>query len=134
MAEDRVEAGSPLGQLAAAYGFAPFTVAARACAAFQPLVVLAALPPAEAPPLPAALGSANHFYGCHASAPAWLTATFLSCALLAAKNIDRVAFRGLPAAMLGHCAGATVLPKAAAALEVEILEALSWRLGPFLGD
>jgi hypothetical protein len=182
VAEGRVEAGSPLGQLAAAYGFAPFTVAvagsyfarlaardadlldkararprparrgpacnlcarthartapaspdmalaklsskqapaqllcqvpmrtrqrrpnaprcawrrgpradararaqARHCAAFSPLVTPAALPQREAPPLPAALGSAARFYGCHASAAAWLTATFLSCALLAAK-------------------------------------------------
>ena len=53
-------------------------------------------------------------------------------AAAAAQNVDRVAFRGLPAAMLGHCAGAAVLPRAAAALEVEILQALNWRLGPFL--
>jgi len=50
------------------------------------------------------------------------------------QNIDRVAFCGLPAAMLGHCAGAAVLPREAAALEVEILQALSWRLGPFLAN
>jgi len=52
----------------------------------------------------------------------------------APQNIDRVAFCGLPAAMLGHCAGAAVLPREAAALEVEILQAPSWRLGPFLAD
>ena len=50
------------------------------------------------------------------------------------QNVDRVAFRGLPAAMLGHCTGAAVLPRAAAALEVEILQALNWRLGPFLAN
>jgi len=160
--EGRVEAGSPLGQLAAAYGFAPFTVAvagsyfarlaardadlldkARArprparrgpacnlCARTHartvpaspdmalaklsskqaPAQLLCQVPlrtrqrrpnatrcawrrgpradaraRAQAPPLPAALGSAARFYGCHASAAAWLTATFLSCALLAAK-------------------------------------------------
>lgn len=55
------------------------------CAAFQPLVQADALPPPEAPPLPAALGSSSGFYGCGGSSPAWLTATFLSCALLAAK-------------------------------------------------
>ena len=55
------------------------------CAAFQPLVQADALPPPEAPPLPAALGSSAGFYGCGGSSPAWLTATFLSCALLAAK-------------------------------------------------
>ena len=58
---------------------------ACACPAFQPLVGPGALPPCEAPALPAALGSAAHFYGCQASSSAWLTATFLSCALLAAK-------------------------------------------------
>ena len=50
------------------------------------------------------------------------------------QNIDRVAFRGLPAAMLGHCAGARVLPREAIALELEILQALNWRLGPFLSE
>ena len=61
------------------------------CAAFQPLVQADALPPPEAPPLPAALGSSSGFYGCGGSSPAWLTATFLSCALLAAKARPPVA-------------------------------------------
>ena len=61
----------------------------------------------------------------------WLTALALTCVLLAAKNLDRVPYRGLHATMLSMVCGAPVKPAAAVALELRVLSALSWRLGPF---
>lgn len=62
----------------------------------------------------------------------WLTALALTCVLLAAKNFDHVPYRGLHATMLSAICGAPVDPASALALELRVLAALGWRLGPFL--
>ena len=61
----------------------------------------------------------------------WLTALALTCVLLAAKNLDRVPYRGLHATMLSVICAAPVLPAAALDLELRVLTSLGWRLGPF---
>jgi hypothetical protein len=61
----------------------------------------------------------------------WLAALALTCVLLAAKNLEAVPFRGLHAAMLTVVCGAAIAPAAAADLELRVLAALGWRLGPF---
>ena len=61
----------------------------------------------------------------------WLTALALTCVLLAAKNLDRVPYRGLHAAMLSLTCACCVSPASAMDLELRVLSALGWRLGPF---
>ncbi len=61
----------------------------------------------------------------------WLTALALTCVLLAAKNLDRVPYRGLHAAMLSLTCARRVSPASAMDLELRVLSALGWRLGPF---
>ena len=62
-----------------------------------------------------------------------LDALWLACVLVAAKNVERVPFSRLLPTMLGWLRGASspAPAAAAAALELDVLVALEWRLGPF---
>ncbi|CAL8466086.1 g5622 [Coccomyxa elongata] len=61
----------------------------------------------------------------------WLMALHLCCNYLAAKNIDKVMFRNLLTLILSHAHGEALPTSVALSLEIELLEALRWRLGPF---
>ena len=61
-----------------------------------------------------------------------LAAVYLACVHVAAKNVDTVPYRCLLATMLANLCGVEgVSPAAAAALELDVLVGLGWRLGPF---
>jgi hypothetical protein len=67
-----------------------------------------------------------------ASTRARLAAVYLACVHVAAKNVDTVPYRCLLATMLANLCGVEgVSPAAAAALELDVLVGLGWRLGPF---
>ena len=140
----RVPAASLIGAMAAMYGFTPFTVAvgtsyferlaardapllaaARATPDFAPFV---AATPAVAPALPKSPGVPLHT--CQGPRH-WLTAVHLACIYVAAKNVEYVPYKRLLQTMLSHVHGCEVSAEAAAALEVEVLQGLDWRLGPF---
>lgn len=55
----------------------------------------------------------------------------LACIYVAAKNVEYVPYKRLLQTMLSHVHGCEVSPEAAAALELEVLQGLDWRLGPF---
>lgn len=60
-----------------------------------------------------------------------LTAVHLACIYVAAKNVEFVPYKKLLSTMLSHVHHREVPANAAAELELEVLEALNWRLGPF---
>ena len=61
-----------------------------------------------------------------------LSAVYLACVHVAAKNIDTVPYRRLLATMLANLYGVPAIPPAAAAsLELDVLVGLGWRLGPY---
>ena len=67
-----------------------------------------------------------------ASARARLAAVFLACVHVAAKNVDAVPYRRLLGTMLANLYGLDGVPAAAAAaLELDVLVGLGWRLGPY---
>lgn len=61
---------------------------------------------------------------------AWLTLIILTCIYLAAKVIEHVPYKNLLSTMMSYSYGAEVHQHWAAELELEILQALDWRLGP----
>ena len=68
----------------------------------------------------AAAGDARH-----------LLAVLMACVLLAAKNNERVPYRRLLPTLLQALAARELPPASSAALELDVLVALEWRLGPF---
>ncbi len=60
-----------------------------------------------------------------------LTAIHLACIYIAAKNVEFVPYKKLLSTMLSHVHNREVAATAAADLELEVLQALQWRLGPF---
>lgn len=60
-----------------------------------------------------------------------LTAIHLACIYIAAKNVEFVPYKKLLSTMLSHVHNREVPANAAADLELEVLQALQWRLGPF---
>ena len=64
-----------------------------------------------------------------------LAGLYLACVHVAAKNVERVPYARLLPAMLAWARGGAPVPAAeAAVLELDVLTALEWRLGPFFGD
>jgi hypothetical protein len=140
----RVPAGSLIGAMAAMYGFTPFTVAVgtsyfeRLAARDAPLLAAAkatpdfaafvAATPGGAPPLAKSPGAPLH--ACQ-GARHWLSAVHLACIYVAAKNVEFVPYKRLLQTMLSHVHGCEVSAEAAAGLELEVLQGLDWRLGPF---
>lgn len=130
--------------MAAMYGFTPFTVAVgtsyfeRLAARDAPLLAAAkatpdfaafvAATPGGAPPLAKSPGAPLH--ACQ-GARHWLSAVHLACIYVAAKNVEFVPYKRLLQTMLSHVHGCEVSAEAAAGLELEVLQGLDWRLGPF---
>ncbi|BDA45319.1 hypothetical protein COCOBI_07-1060 [Coccomyxa sp. Obi] len=135
---------SLIGCMAAMYGFTPFTVsvgtayferiaardptllaAARATPEFTAFVAATPVevPGKAGPPI----GSAH----IHLGPKHWLTAIHLACIYIAAKNVEFVPYKKLLSTMLSHVHNREVPANAAAELELEVLQALQWRLGPF---
>ena len=61
---------------------------------------------------------------------AWLTLMFLTCIYLAAKVLEQVPYKHLLSTMMSHIYGSEVHSDRGAELEIEVLQALDWRLGP----
>lgn len=61
----------------------------------------------------------------------WLLAVHLTCMYIAAKNLEVVPYRHLLRTMLERIHNLIVRPEQAEQLEMEVLVALDWRLGPF---
>lgn len=62
---------------------------------------------------------------------AWMTLIFLTCTYLAAKVLESVPYHNLLSTMMGHVYQCDEVPSyLATELEIEILQALDWRLGP----
>ena len=61
---------------------------------------------------------------------AWLTLMFLTCIYLAAKVLEQVPYKHLLSTMMSHIYGSEVHSDWGAELEIEVLQALDWRLGP----
>ena len=61
----------------------------------------------------------------------WLLAVHLTCIYIAAKNVEVVPYVHLLQTMLQCLHGLIVTQDQAEALELEVLLALEWRLGPF---
>lgn len=65
---------------------------------------------------------------------AWLALIHITCIYLAAKNLEHVPCNNLLQTMMGHIYGVdpcSVAIDLVIELELECLEALDWRLGPF---
>ena len=61
-----------------------------------------------------------------------LVSVYLACVHVAAKCVERVPYaRLLPTMLTWAAGGATVSPAVAACVELDVLQALEWRLGPF---
>lgn len=60
-----------------------------------------------------------------------LTAVHLACIYIAAKNVEFVPYKRLLSTMLSHIYNGEPPQDAAPQLELEVLHALEWRLGPF---
>lgn len=60
-----------------------------------------------------------------------LTAVHLACIYIAAKNVEFVPYKRLLSTMLSHIYNGEPPQDAAPQLELEVLHALDWRLGPF---
>ena len=60
-----------------------------------------------------------------------LTAVHLACIYIAAKNVEFVPYKRLLSTMLSHIYNGEPPADAAPQLELEVLHALEWRLGPF---
>lgn len=60
----------------------------------------------------------------------WMTLIFLTCTCLAAKVLEKVPCSNLLTAMMSFIYGSEVYSDWGAKLEMEILKALDWRLGP----
>ncbi|KAK9901355.1 hypothetical protein WJX75_008219 [Coccomyxa subellipsoidea] len=135
---------SLIGCMATMYGFTPCTIsvgtayferiaardptllaAARATPEFTTFV---AATPADTPSKAGRpIGSAH----IHLGPKHWLTAIHLACIYIAAKNVEFVPYKKLLSTMLSHVHNQEVAANAAADLELEVLQALQWRLGPF---
>lgn len=61
----------------------------------------------------------------------WLLAVHLTCIYVAAKNVEMVPYKHLLRTMLQRLHGLMVTPEQVERLEMEVLVALDWRLGPF---
>ena len=61
----------------------------------------------------------------------WLLAVHLTCIYIAAKNLEVVPYKHLLRTMLQRLHGPTITAAHAEQLEIEVLIALDWRLGPF---
>ena len=65
---------------------------------------------------------------------AWLTLIHLTCIYVAAKNLEYVPCKNMLQTMMGHIYGAepcNVTTDLVTELELDCLQALDWRLGPF---
>lgn len=60
----------------------------------------------------------------------WLTLIFLTCIYVAAKILEQVEYKKLLTTMMSHIYRAEVPSDWGRELEMEILKALDWRLGP----
>ncbi|EIE20355.1 hypothetical protein COCSUDRAFT_48484 [Coccomyxa subellipsoidea C-169] len=135
---------SLIGCMATMYGFSPFTIsvgtayfervaardptllaAARATPEFAAFVAATPVEPTAHATRP--IGSAH----VHLGPKHWLTAIHLACIYIAAKNVEFVPYKKLLSTMLSHVHNREVHTTAAAELELEVLQALQWRLGPF---
>lgn len=65
---------------------------------------------------------------------AWLTLMFLTCIYLAAKVLEQVPHKNLLATMMSHIYGCEVDSGWGAELEIELLQALDWRIGPIYSN
>ena len=61
---------------------------------------------------------------------AYMTMIFLTCIYLAAKVLEHVPYKNLLTTMMSHVYGCGVPSDLGEELEVQVLEALDWRLGP----
>lgn len=61
----------------------------------------------------------------------WLSLIFVGCLYLAAKNLETTPRRHPLKIMMGNMYGREIHPQVVVRLELEILDALDWRLGPF---
>lgn len=61
----------------------------------------------------------------------WLLAVHLACIYIAAKNVEVVPYKHLLKTMLERLHGVPISAKQAERLELEVLMALDWRLGPY---
>ncbi|KAK9905479.1 hypothetical protein WJX75_000657 [Coccomyxa subellipsoidea] len=135
---------SLIGCMATMYGFTPFTISVGTAyferlAARDPTLLAAAHATPEfaafvaATPVESSVQAACPigFAHIHLGPKHWLTAIHLACIYIAAKNVEFVPYKKLLSTMLSHVHNREVPANAAADLELEVLQALQWRLGPF---
>lgn len=60
----------------------------------------------------------------------WLALVFMSCLCLAAKVVETLPYRQLLKTIMSHMYGREMHSKLALVLELEVLDALDWRVGP----
>ena len=65
------------------------------------------------------------------SAKIYLMAVHLTCIYLAAKSVEAVPYKRLLQTMLTHVHERAVTREQAAALEMEVIQGLEWRLSPY---
>ncbi|CAK0782514.1 hypothetical protein CVIRNUC_005732 [Coccomyxa viridis] len=139
----RIPDDSLIGCMAAMYGFTPFTISVgtsyfERLAAKDPTLLqtarstpefaaFVAATPMEGGSVKAPIGAAHR----HLGAKHWLTAVHLACIYIAAKNVEFVPYKRLLSTMLSHIYNGEPPQDAAPQLELEVLHALEWRLGPF---
>ncbi|KAK9829443.1 hypothetical protein WJX72_005896 [[Myrmecia] bisecta] len=140
-----IDANSPISRWAAMYDFSPFVTSvgtsyfARLAARDAQLLSAARANPCWAAfvhnvtcepttMLRKPVGAAFHRA---LSDEHWLAAVHITCIYLAAKNCETLQYKRLLQTMLTHIHACPISMDQAAALELECLQALEWRLGPF---
>ena len=78
--------------------------------------------------LPSSVGHPIHTWQ---TAKIYLMAVHLTCIYLAAKSVEVVPYKRLLQTMLTHVHERSVTRDQAAALEMEVIKGLEWRLSPY---
>eukprot|EP00891_Asterochloris_glomerata_P003906 jgi/Astpho2/3906/Aster-x1183 len=137
---------SLISQLAATYKFSDYSVAVgttyfQRLAARDPAMRYYALQSAEFSQhltgVPADAGrdslwrSVGYGHTFRLTHDGWLTLLHMTCIYLAAKNVEFVPYRNLLKTMMSRIYASPVPKEWVSELELECLDALEWRLGPF---
>lgn len=78
--------------------------------------------------LPCSVGHPTHSFQ---SAKIYCMAVHLTCIYLAAKSVELVPYKRLLQTMLTHVHERAVSTEQAAALEMQVIQGLDWRLSPY---